>query len=62
MNIKKDNDKKMGGTQGMKLWCKSKEFEELNVGVVLDEGLANPDDLYTVFYGERAAWWFLFSL
>lgn len=33
------------------------EFAQLNPGVVLDEGLASPDDSFTVFYGERAPWW-----
>ncbi len=34
----------------------TKEFANLNVGVALDEGLASPDDSFTVFYGERVAW------
>jgi len=29
---------------------------QLNVGFALDEGLANPTDAFTVFYGERAVW------
>jgi len=34
-----------------------KEFQDLNIGVALDEGLASPDDIFTVYYTERAAWW-----
>jgi len=33
------------------------EFKRLNVGVAIDEGLANPRDAYTLFYGERTLWW-----
>jgi len=35
----------------------SQKFQDLNAGVALDEGLANPGDAYTIFYGERAPWW-----
>lgn len=31
-------------------------FAALRVGVALDEGLASPDDTYSVFYGERLPW------
>jgi len=37
----------------------SPEFKALNVDLALDEGLANPDNAYTVFYGERCPWWFM---
>ena len=30
---------------------------QMNVGLALDEGLANPANTYTIFYGERAPWW-----
>jgi len=33
------------------------DFKNLNVALALDEGLANPTDKFTVFYGERAVWW-----
>ena len=29
----------------------------LNIGVALDEGLASPTDVYSVFYGERSIHW-----
>ena len=34
-------------------FMKTEFFKQMNVGFVLDEGLANPDDVYSVFYGER---------
>ena len=37
----------------MKGFMKTEYFQQMNVGFVLDEGLANPDDVYSVFYGER---------
>jgi hypothetical protein len=40
----------------MQLFVKTEEFRALNVGFGMDEGLANPEDAYTVFYGERAVW------
>jgi aminoacylase len=41
----------------MQALIKSPIFAELNVGMALDEGLANPTDAFTLFYGERAPWW-----
>ncbi|XP_077985268.1 aminoacylase-1-like [Glandiceps talaboti] len=42
---------------GMGKFVQRSEFKDLNVGYVLDEGLANPKDIFTVFYGERPIWW-----
>ena len=50
-------DEEVGGILGMLPFIKSPRFEAMNVGVVLDEGLASPSDTYTVFYGERKIWW-----
>jgi aminoacylase len=50
-------DEETGGLQGMAQWIQTDDFRRLNVGFALDEGLANPADCYTVFYGERAVWW-----
>jgi hypothetical protein len=49
-------------------------WNELNIGLALDEGLANPENKYTVskeqmlvfltaqvFYGERCVWWVKFK-
>lgn len=52
-------DEEIGGLLGMKLFVKHEEFKKLNVGLSLDEGLANPTDAFTVFYGERSPWWVL---
>ncbi|XP_052781401.1 aminoacylase-1-like [Mya arenaria] len=50
-------DEEIGGILGMKLFIKHEEFKKLNIGFALDEGLANPTDAFTVFYGERSPWW-----
>jgi len=49
-------DEEIGAEKGMQTFMKTVEFEQLNVGLVLDEGLASPDDTYTVFCGERNCW------
>ena len=35
----------------------SQEFKQLNIGLALDEGLATPDDVIPVYYGERNVFW-----
>ncbi|AES60014.1 putative N-acyl-aliphatic-L-amino acid amidohydrolase [Medicago truncatula] len=50
-------DEEVGGHDGAEKFSLSKVFQELNVGVVLDEGLASPDEHYRAFYGERSPWW-----
>jgi len=50
-------DEEVGGIDGAMKLVISKDFEDLNVGVALDEGLANPLEKYTVFNGERTPWW-----
>lgn len=50
-------DEEIGGGDGMKLFVKTPEFKQLNVGFTLDEGLATPDDAYKVYYAERCLWW-----
>jgi len=52
-------DEEIGGTDGMGLFVDSEAFKSLNVGLVLDEGIANPGPAYTVFYGERTPWWII---
>lgn len=49
-------DEEVGGANGMGPFVDRPEFKALNVGFCLDEGLANPKDAFTVFYGERAVW------
>jgi len=53
-------DEETGGKDGMSTFVKSPEFQQLKpIGVALDEGLANPENKYTVFYGERAPIWIM---
>uniref|UniRef100_A0A8C4HJE2 N-acyl-aliphatic-L-amino acid amidohydrolase n=1 Tax=Dicentrarchus labrax TaxID=13489 RepID=A0A8C4HJE2_DICLA len=47
----------VGGHKGMETFVKHPEFQKLNIGFALDEGLANPGEAFTVFYGERNPWW-----
>ncbi|GAM17084.1 hypothetical protein SAMD00019534_002590 [Acytostelium subglobosum LB1] len=50
-------DEEIGASNGMEPFVKTDKFRELNVGMVIDEGLASPTEEFTVFYGERAPWW-----
>eukprot|EP01126_Amoeba_proteus_P057327 TRINITY_DN7289_c1_g1_i13.p1 TRINITY_DN7289_c1_g1~~TRINITY_DN7289_c1_g1_i13.p1 ORF type:complete len:332 (-),score=52.94 TRINITY_DN7289_c1_g1_i13:64-1059(-) len=50
-------DEELGGKDGACKFLDSDVWKSLNVGFVLDEGLANPTPSFTVFYGERAPWW-----
>ena len=51
-------DEEVGGSRGIKpLLGDASKVEALNVGFVLDEGLASPSPQYSVFYGERKLWW-----
>lgn len=50
-------DEEVGGHKGMETFVNHQEFHKLNIGFALDEGLANPTDAFTVFYGERNPWW-----
>lgn len=53
-------DEEIGGADGINLLLASEEWKALQpVGVALDEGLANPNNAFTVFYGERTPWWLL---
>ncbi|CAD5227064.1 unnamed protein product [Bursaphelenchus xylophilus] len=45
------------GADGMALFSKTDKLKELNIGFVLDEGLATEDDRYKVYYAERCPWW-----
>lgn len=55
-------DEEIGGARGMKPFLEMKEFKDLNVGFVFDEGLASETDVYQVFYGDRANTWLDFEL
>ena len=47
------SDEEMGGFDGMSKFVTSSEFEALNVGFALDEGLASPTNELPVYHGER---------
>ncbi|KNA23621.1 hypothetical protein SOVF_023370 [Spinacia oleracea] len=49
-------DEEIGGFDGAAKLVESKEFEELNVGFVMDEGQASPTDQFRVFYADRSPW------
>jgi len=52
-------DEEIGGGHGMRAFLKSDEFKAIEpIAIVFDEGLANPGEEYSVFYGERTPWWF----
>jgi aminoacylase len=40
----------------MEKFVHTDDFKALNIGLSLDEGIANPNNAYRVFYGERTAW------
>lgn len=50
-------DEEIGGNDGAKAFSESEIFKEMNVGLVLDEGLASVGEEYRVFNGERSPWW-----
>ncbi|XP_021907049.1 aminoacylase-1 [Carica papaya] len=50
-------DEEIGGHDGAEKFASSDVFKNLNVGVVLDEGLASPNENYRMFYAERCPCW-----
>uniref|UniRef100_A0A2N9EWB2 N-acyl-aliphatic-L-amino acid amidohydrolase n=1 Tax=Fagus sylvatica TaxID=28930 RepID=A0A2N9EWB2_FAGSY len=50
-------DEEIGGHAGVEKFADTHVFNNLNVGIVLDEGLASPTENYRVFYAERSPWW-----
>ncbi|GAB2225047.1 hypothetical protein Drorol1_Dr00005829 [Drosera rotundifolia] len=50
-------DEEIGGEDGVGKFSESEVFEKMNVEIVLDEGLASPDENYRLFYAERSPWW-----
>ena len=53
-------DEELGGHDGMKQFVVSKEFKKLNIGLALDEGLASPNEVMPVYYGQRNPLYVLF--
>ncbi|KAB2602526.1 aminoacylase-1-like [Pyrus ussuriensis x Pyrus communis] len=50
-------DEEIGGHDGAEKLAESDVFKGLNVGIVLDEGLASPTENYRAFYAERCPMW-----
>uniref|UniRef100_K3X9N4 N-acyl-aliphatic-L-amino acid amidohydrolase n=1 Tax=Globisporangium ultimum (strain ATCC 200006 / CBS 805.95 / DAOM BR144) TaxID=431595 RepID=K3X9N4_GLOUD len=52
-------DEEIGGSDGMEKFLDSELFQSIQpLAFAFDEGIANPADAFTVFYGERVPWWF----
>lgn len=49
-------DEEIFGPDGMKAFVHSDDFRDLNVGFLLDEGIASENEVFKVFYGERTCW------
>lgn len=49
-------DEEIGGYEGMAKFVETNDFKKLNVGFALDEGIASPTEIYSVFFAERAIW------
>jgi aminoacylase len=54
-------DEEIGGKDGMEMFVHSKEFKDLNAGFALDEGLANENNAFKLYYGERSPWWIVLT-
>ncbi|MBA0872863.1 hypothetical protein Goshw_022133 [Gossypium schwendimanii] len=50
-------DEEIGGYDGAKKLAYSDVFKDMNVEIVLDEGLPSTDGNYRLFYAEMAPWW-----
>nr|KJB79748.1 hypothetical protein B456_013G064900 [Gossypium raimondii] len=50
-------DEEIGGHDGLEKLAQSDVFKNMNVDIILDEGLASPNENYRLFYGERTPWW-----
>lgn len=49
-------DEETGGVLGMRSFIDTIEFKALNVGFALDEGIASPNEVFSVYYAERSIW------
>jgi aminoacylase len=50
-------EEETGGHDGARKFITSPEFQKINVGFNLHEGLASPGSTYRVFNRERSPWW-----
>ncbi|XP_046680751.1 aminoacylase-1-like [Homalodisca vitripennis] len=46
-------DEEIGSEEGMKIFVETEFFKKLNVGCMMDEGIASDDESFYLFYGER---------
>ncbi|CAF0751519.1 unnamed protein product [Adineta steineri] len=53
-------DEEIGGVRGMGKFITLDECKALNIGFVLDEGLASETDVFQVYYGDRSVLWIQF--
>ncbi|XVE49627.1 hypothetical protein DITRI_Ditri01bG0096800 [Diplodiscus trichospermus] len=50
-------DEEIGGRDGAEKLAYSDVLKNMNVDIVLDEGLPSSDENYRLFYAERTPWW-----
>lgn len=50
------SEEELGGFEAMKDFVCTKDFQDLNVGFSLDEGIASENEVFPVFYAERTVW------
>ncbi|KAJ9586569.1 hypothetical protein L9F63_028388, partial [Diploptera punctata] len=53
-------DEEIGGKDGMKKFVHTCEFQALNIGFAMDEGLAHTENIFQIVYGERSIWYVTF--
>lgn len=51
-------DEEIGGLTGLAPFLEMDEFKNLDVALAFDEGQASDTEEFSVYYGERVAWWF----
>jgi aminoacylase len=49
-------DEETGGVDGMKQFVYTKDFQNLNVGMGLDEGMPSSSEKFAIFNAERNIW------
>ncbi|XP_036319457.1 aminoacylase-1-like [Rhagoletis pomonella] len=55
-------DEEISGVLGMKSFVTTDDFRNFNVGLCLDEGVANTNDEYTAYYAEKTIWYVQFII
>lgn len=55
-------DEELGSHRGVIKFIEHDYFKKMNVGFIMDEGLASPGEEYPVYYGERCTWWPKFTI